>query len=87
MKKQIALLSILVALTGCAGTDKDITVDMSLPEIYKNAYAEFNDENYEEAAMEFLKAETQYPASPWAPDALVMAAYSHYMDQDLQVQY
>ncbi len=82
MKKQIALLSILVALTGCAGTDKDIAIDMSLPEIYKNAYAEFNDENYEEAAMEFLKAETQYPASPWAPDALVMAAYSHYMDQD-----
>ena len=82
MKKQIALLVILTILTGCAGSGDKITTEQSLPEIYANAYAEFNDENYEEAALEFLRAETQHPASSWAPDALIMAAYSHYMDDD-----
>ena len=82
MKKQIALLVILTILTGCAGSGDKITTEQSLPEIYANAYAEFNDENYEEAALEFLRAETHHPASSWAPDALIMAAYSHYMDDD-----
>ena len=34
------------------------------------------------AAMEFQKAESQYPSSSWAADALVMSAYSYYMDDD-----
>ena len=72
----------LAVLGGCAGTDNKIVTDKTLPEIYKTAYAEFNDENYDAAAAEFLKAESQHPASPWAADALVMAAYSHYMDDD-----
>ena len=82
MKKQIALLGILAILAGCAGSDNEIVAEQSLPEIYANAYAEFNDENYEIAATEFAKAESQYPASPWAADALIMSAYSHYMDED-----
>ena len=82
MKKHIALLGTLAILVGCAGTNNEIVADQSLPEIYQTAYAEFNDEDFEEAALEFSKAETQHPASPWAADALVMAAYSHYMDED-----
>ena len=82
MKKQLALIGILAILAGCAGSDNEIVAEQSLPEIYEMAYAEFNDEDYEAAAMEFLRAETQHPASPWAADALIMAAYSHYMDGD-----
>ena len=82
MKKQCAILTALLIVAGCAGGDNKIVSDKQLPEIYQTAYNEFNDENFEEAAMEFLKAESQYPASPWAADALVMAAYSHYMDKD-----
>ena len=77
------LLSVLTAvLAGCAGTDDTVVADLPLADIYTKAYAEFNDENYEEAAAEFLKAETQYPSSPYAADALVMAAYSQYLDGD-----
>ena len=82
MRKHIAILGLMAILGGCAGSDNEIITEKSLPEIYKTAYDEFNDENYEQAAAEFLKAETQHPASPWAPDALIMAAYSHYMDED-----
>ena len=82
MKKLFVLFEVLLMLAGCAGGDNEIVADKALPDIYKDAYAEFNDKNYEEAAAEFLKAETQYPASPWAADALVMAAYSQYLDGD-----
>lgn len=83
MKKHFTILVIMSALlAGCAGTDNKIVPEQDLPDIYEAAYIEFNDENYEEAAMKFLQAETQYPASPWAADALIMAAYSHYMDND-----
>ncbi len=83
MKKQILLLLCAAFVLGaCAGSDKEIVAEQTLAEIYATAYAEFNDENYEEAAMEFLKAENQHPASPWAADALIMAAYSHYVDKD-----
>ena len=71
-----------VVMTGCAGTDNSVVTELSLTDIYTSAYKDFNDENYEEAAVEFLKAETQYPASPWAADALIMAAYSQYLDDD-----
>lgn len=82
MKKIFMLMGALAVLAGCAGTDKEIEADKPLKEIYETAYAEFNDENYEAAAAEFLKAENQYPSSSWAADALVMAAYSQYMDKD-----
>ena len=81
-KKIFFALAIIGLLSGCAGTDNEIVADRPLADIYESAYAEFNDENYEAAATEFLQAESQYPASQWAADALVMAAYSQYMDGD-----
>ena len=49
---------------------------------WKEAYEEFNDKNYDDAAELFQTAESQYPSSPWSADALVMMAYSRYMDKD-----
>ncbi len=82
MKKIFILFGCTIILVGCAGTSNDIEADKPLKEIYEIAYENFNDEKYESAANEFLKAESQYPSSPWAADALVMAAYSQYMDKD-----
>lgn len=82
MKKLVIIFGLAAMMAACAGTDNEIEVMQPLNEIYENAYDEFNDENYEAAAQEFTKAENQYPSSPWAADALVMAAYSYYMDGD-----
>jgi len=82
MKKLFLMFGILTVLAACAGTDTEIEQIQPLDVIYRTAYDEFNDENYEAAANKFTQAETQYPASPWAADALVMAAYSYYMDGD-----
>lgn len=81
MKKLICLICALGILTGCANDNK-IVPEQSLPDIYSQAYTEFNKENYSAAAEKFITAETQYPTSPWAADALIMAAYSYYMDDD-----
>lgn len=82
MKKAFIFLFSALILAGCAGGNTEIVAEQTLPDIYASAYAEFNDENYEQAAAEFLKAETQYPSSQWAADALIMAAYSQYLDGD-----
>ncbi|MCQ2599592.1 MAG: outer membrane protein assembly factor BamD [Alphaproteobacteria bacterium] len=81
MKKIFFILCTAATLTGCGGKS-NVTVDQPLSEIYANAYHEFEKHNYDVAASEFQRAETQYPSSPFAADALVMAAYSMYMDND-----
>ena len=69
------------ALASCGGKT-EIDPQQTLPEIYATAYDKFNDKDYEGAATEFARAENQYPSSLWAADALIMAAYSQYLDDD-----
>lgn len=82
MKKILSLMMIAVTLAACGGKKNEIIVEEPLEQIYEKAYKEFDKKHYEQAAAEFLKAETQYPSSPWAADALIMAAYSEYLDKD-----
>ena len=82
MKRLVFALCALVVLAGCNGSSVKVVPEQALPDIYEEAYKEFNKEHYEIAAEKFALAETQYPASPWAADALIMSAYSHYMDED-----
>ena len=72
----------LAGLLAACGGGEEAVVERPLEEIYQDAYTEFNKKNYEEAAELFQNAEAQYPSSPWAADALVMLAYSRYMDKD-----
>lgn len=81
MKKIFILFVFCGLVAGCAGTD-DAIQERSVKEIYESAYAEFNDEDYEKAAEEFLLIDTQHPTSGYDSDALIMAAYSKYMDED-----
>lgn len=81
MKKLVFAICAVIMLAGCASKNK-IVAEQSLPDIYDEAYTEFNKEHYDAAAAKFIIAETQYPTSPWAADALIMAAYSYYMDDD-----
>jgi outer membrane protein assembly factor BamD len=81
MKKIILLFCVVSTLYACGGGE-EIKSERPLSDIYADAYKEFNKKDYEEAAELFQTAESQYPASPWAADALVMVAYSRYMDKD-----
>ena len=82
MKKIFFATIIGATLAGCAGDSQKIVPQEPLADLYDAAYAEFEDKDYDDAAEKFLVVETQYPASPWAADALIMAAYSQYLDDD-----
>lgn len=81
MERLLILALAAGLLSACTG-GKKVDVEQPLTQIYEQAYHQFNKKHYDKAATEFLRAENQYPASPWAADALVMAAYSHYLDKD-----
>ncbi|MBQ0013654.1 MAG: outer membrane protein assembly factor BamD [Proteobacteria bacterium] len=81
MKKIFSFVALCALLVGCAGSDV-VKSDQPLDEIYTQAYDLFNREKYDRAATEFLRVETQFPASAWASDALIMGAYSQYLDGD-----
>ena len=80
MKKILLPIVLAGVLAGCAG--EEIEPEKSMAELYAEAYEEFNDKNYDKAADLFLQAETEHSTDAFAPDALVMAAYSRYMDDD-----
>lgn len=82
MKKSFLFFALAGLLVACSSTPDKPIADPTLPEIYTAAYKGISDKNYEQAAVDFLKVESQFPSSPWAADALIMAAYSQYMDGD-----
>ena len=82
MKKIFVAFFACVLLAGCGGDAQKIIEQEPLADIYDAAYKEFEDKDYDTAAEKFHLAETQYPASEWAADALIMAAYSEYLDDD-----
>ncbi len=82
MKRLFFAFCVLGVLAGCNGTSVQVVPEQPLSDIYEEAYAEFNKEHYGVAAEKFSMAESQYPTSPWAADALIMAAYSNYMDEE-----
>jgi outer membrane protein assembly factor BamD len=73
----LSLVSCLLSLAGCSGKEENVAT-LSMPEMYQKAYAKAEENSYDEAAQIFLEIETTYPTSPWAADALAMAAYSQY---------
>ncbi|MDR1826163.1 MAG: outer membrane protein assembly factor BamD, partial [Rickettsiales bacterium] len=80
VKKSIVSCLAAIFLSACGGGD--ISGTKSLGELYDGAYKKLGEKNYAEAAAMFTEAESSHPTSPWAADALVMAAYSQYLDRD-----
>lgn len=80
MKKIIIFSAIAGLLVGCGGGE--IEPEKSMTDMYAEAYSEFNDGDYAKAAELFTEAEAEHSTDAYAPDALVMAAYSRYMDDD-----
>lgn len=71
----------LLALAACSSTPDELPyVERPAEDIYNEALAEMDEENYEEAAKLFDEVERQHPYSQWATRAQLMAAYAHYED-------
>jgi len=79
--KKILALALALILIGCGGTNK-VPPEKSIQEFYHEAYRQLERRNFRTASEEFQNAERAHPASPWAADALIMAAYAAYLNRD-----
>lgn len=82
MKKIILCGLMCGLLAGCAGDAVQDAPQVPIADMYDAAYNQFERKNYDRAAKDFLSIESAYPANPWVPNALIMAAYSQYLDED-----
>jgi outer membrane protein assembly factor BamD len=79
--KNFTLCSLLLTLL-LGACSSAVPLEPGLPESYAAAYRELEDGNYTQSASDFSDIETRFPVSEWAADALIMSAYSYYMEQD-----
>lgn len=82
MNKIVLLLSLASIALGACGGGQTVTPDRTLDDIYTDGYALLDKKKYDRAAESFQEAERAFPSSPWAADALVMAAYAAYLNDD-----
>ena len=68
-------------LAACSGgtSVKPLYVERPVEVIYRAAHKELMNRNYTFAAQEFDEVERQHPYSKWARRALVMSAYTYYL--------
>ncbi len=86
-KLQNTILALLFALplAACGGSDELIDyVERPVEEIYNAAMDELQDGNYMMAALQFDEVERQHPYSKWARKAMVMAAYTYYVQNQYE---
>lgn len=69
-----------LALAGCAGDDQMAAqyVERPIEQIYTDAWAQIDRENWMEAGRQFDEVERQHPYSVWARRAMLMSAYCYY---------
>lgn len=77
-----ALAFSALTLAACSGDDEDAPASQkaaaSAEQLYNEARQLVDEGNLKEAIPAFEEVERQHPASPWAVDAQVMAAYAAY---------
>ena len=70
-------------LAGCAGTGtgEEEYVERPAEELYAEAQALLDEQDYREAAKAFEEVERQHPYSQWAVRGQLMAAFAYYQGQ------
>ncbi|GIK98582.1 MAG: outer membrane protein assembly factor BamD [Alphaproteobacteria bacterium] len=73
------LLVVPLALSACSGDDEIEYVERPPEQLYNEAYAAMQANDYNDAAQLFDEVERQHPYSSWATQAQLMAAYAYYL--------
>ena len=85
MNKLIIFLILILIINACSKNEKEILKiketrqDLEMISVLEDAYKALEAGDTFGAAKKFLDAELIYPQSEWAPKALLMAAYSFYL--------
>lgn len=79
MIKLVPLFILCLVLIGCSTTEEtDSIEERPVYELYSEAQAQMNEENYRAAAALFDDVERLYPYSEWAARSILMAAHANY---------
>ena len=76
--KSKGIVVVLLILTSCADTAKDVYVEQTVETLYNKALIEMKSKNYTQAAKAFDEVDRQHPYSVWATKAQLMSAYALY---------
>ena len=81
---KLTVILILVRIFSCSGDkNKELSYEeRTLQIIYSSALEKLNNDNYEEAIIEFDEVERQHPYSVWARKAILMSSYASYLNRD-----
>lgn len=87
MKSTLRFLPLLLLVAACSGDNESDTPENNGPQksaeqLYNDARAMVDNDELKDSIKAFEEVERQYPASPLATDAQVMAAYSAYQVED-----
>src|SRR5215510_13994876 len=76
----LMLSAAALLMAGCARDENQAAVYIERPieQIYNDAWAQVNRENWLEAGRQFDEVERQHPYSIWARRAILMSAYCYY---------
>src|SRR5690606_20237484 len=80
--KGLAPFAILSLLAACGTPPPETYVERPVEELYNQALADLNNENYREAARGFDEVERQHPYSVWSTKAQLMSAFAYYQSNE-----
>ena len=83
MTKYFGLGILALVLFGCGPSEKPYT-ERPLNDLYRKAFAELTENDFEMAADSFDEVERQHPYSAWAAKAQLMSAYSAFKAQKFE---
>jgi len=78
----VAALALILLLAACGTTEPDAYVERPVEELYNQALADLNAENYGAAARGFDEVERQHPYSVWSTKAQLMSAFAYYQSNE-----
>ncbi|WP_339631765.1 outer membrane protein assembly factor BamD [uncultured Sneathiella sp.] len=80
--RAIGGILLLLLVTGCSSNEPEAYVERPVEELYNQALADLNSENYLEAARNFDEVERQRPYSIWSTKAQIMSAFAYYQSNE-----
>ena len=75
------MLALCGVLAACGASDPEVAeyIERPVEQIYNEAFDELERGNFINAALQFDEVERQHPYSIWPRRAMVMAAYTYYL--------
>ena len=79
---QVLMVIVVAVMLAACAAEEDAYKEATVERLYNKAMAQLEENEYKSAAAAFAEVDRQHPYSVWATKAQLMAAYSHYQNND-----